>query len=150
MIIQNVQHISCFTLCIYCWNQAHLPQEDEYGNSWEEGFCAKSIGRAINPCSEYRSAKDNIVITANPTQISNPAHGWGWGKGQMVFSCTERDKEATGRPRKAPELVSVGLGKPHRDLKARSPIAFTWILGTDPMASARQQAAFPKSLLTPK
>lgn len=150
MIIQNVQHISCFTLCIYCWTQAPLPQEDDYDDSWEEGSGTKSTGRAINPCREYRTAKDNTVITVDPTQISNPAHGWGQGQGQMVFSYAERDKEATGRPRKAAELVSVGLGKPPRDRKARSPIGLVWILGTAAVVSARRQATFSKSLLTPK
>lgn len=113
MIIQNIQYISYFTLCIYCWTQAHVLWEEEYDDdSWEKVSGAKSIGKAINSCREYCLAKYNTVITANPTQISSPAHSWSQGQGQMVFSYTEREKEATGRLRKSPELVSMGLGSP--------------------------------------
>lgn len=91
-----------------------FPPEDLHGHSWEEESGAKSIGRAINPCRVYWTAKDNTVITAIPTQISSPAHGWGQGQGQMVFFYAGRDNEATQTLKKAPELVSVELGTPHR------------------------------------
>lgn len=91
-----------------------FPPEDVHGHSWEEGSGAKSIGKAISPCRVFWTAKDNTVITANPTQISNPAHSWGQDQGQMVFFYAERDKEATGSPKKALEWVSVEPGKPHR------------------------------------
>lgn len=55
----------------------------------------------------------------------------------MVFSYIERDEKDTGGTRRAPELVSVGLGKPYRELKARSPHGLIWILATAPMISAR-------------
>lgn len=35
----------------------------------------------INSCRVYWTAKDNTVITANLTQIFNPAHGWGQSQG---------------------------------------------------------------------
>lgn len=68
----------------------------------------------------------------------------------MVFFGAERGKEATGRSRKALELVSTGLGKPHGDLKARPLVGLVWIQGTAPMVSARQHTSSAKSLLTPK
>lgn len=68
----------------------------------------------------------------------------------MVFSYTEKDEEATGGPRKAPELVFMGLGKMHSELKTRSFLGLVWIMGTAPVISASLQVAFPKPLLSPK
>lgn len=119
-----------------------FPPEDVHGHSWEEGSGAKSIGKAISPCRVYRTAKDNTVITANPTQVSNPDHSWGQDQGQMVFFYAERDKEATGSARKP---LSGSLWSQVNPTGARSPIGLVWILGSVPVVSAKRQATSLKS-----
>jgi len=55
----------------------------------------------------------------------------------MVFSYAERKEKATGGHRKALELISMGWGKHHKELKARfhHVQGLVWILGSDPVVS---------------